>query len=104
MDNIPCKWFEHWRENHGPIGECWMEDMSGCGRDLFEDESIEMTFEEYGNCDSGCPGYEPLEVITCEKHGEFIKEYGCDGCMYDDYIECQRMGKEYCWFPQPILQ
>ena len=88
MDNIPCKWLEHWRENQSPLGsgECWPMDMTGCGHPPFTDETKEIELEHYGQCNEGCPGYEPMEVGICEKHGEFIKDWGCEDCMAEAMV------------------
>lgn len=96
MENIPCKWLEHWRENQSPLGsgEYWPMDMTDCNHPLLEDEAQEIQLENYGKCDKGCPGYEPMEVALCEKHGEYVKKWGCDGCMADDFMEIERSAAE----------
>jgi len=77
MENIPCRWLDCWTENQSPLGsgEYWPMRMSECGNPN----------ENYGDeCSPNCSGYEPMEVAICDKHGEFIKESGCDGCMAED--------------------
>jgi len=86
MDKVPCKYWEHWVENQSPLGsgEYWPMDMEDCSHPGFEDISKEIELERYGKCDENCPGYEPMEVAVCEKHGEFVKEWGCDRCMVEE--------------------
>jgi len=81
----PCKHLEHWRENQSPLGsgEYWPMDMEGCSHPGFGDTPKEVELENYGKCDEGCPGYEPMEVAICPKHGEYIREYGCGACMVE---------------------
>ncbi len=102
IENIPCKYEEHWTENQSPLGSgyYWPEEFSDCGFRGFENEKEQMKYEEYleskdFTCDKRCPGYEATEVKTCEKHGEFLAMSGCDGCMYDSYIEAEESAKEY---------
>lgn len=92
MDNIPCKYLERWVENQSPLGsgEYWPMNMEECNHPSSESERNEQQPEEYDKCDERCPGYEPMEVATCPKHGEFVKEYGCDGCLADEYEMMKR--------------
>jgi hypothetical protein len=87
MNKIPCKYLEHWVENQSPLGsgEYWPMDMEDCTHPPFGDEQKEIEFEGWGKCDETCPGYEPMEVAICPKHGEYIKNYGCEGCEADDW-------------------
>ena len=101
MENIPCKWKEHWTENQSPLGSGlnWPMEFSDCGHAGFvEDANRREKLEDYwqeNDCSPDCPGYEPMEVAVCGKHGEFLKASGCDGCMYDSYKECEESGKAY---------
>lgn len=97
MENIPCRWADTWSENLAPhgSGESWMQTFTDCAHPAFPKEDDQVKFEDYGECNGGCPGYEPMEVAVCEKHGEFLMASGCDGCMYDSYKECEEAGREY---------
>ena len=100
MNNIPCKFFAHWSENQSPLGSGlnWPMDMYDCVHPDFPDIEKQMAFEEWScnnQCSPDCPGYEAMEVTVCEKHGEFLKDAGCDGCMYDSYKECEASAAEY---------
>ena len=100
MENIPCKFLAHWTENQSPLGSGlnWPMHFSDCGHPELDSTSKQEEFEAYAEnneCSPECPGYEPLEVSVCDKHGEFLKASGCDGCMYDSYLECKKSGDEY---------
>lgn len=100
MENIPCKHLEHWSENQSPLGSGlnWPMEFEDCGHPGFEDTEKQYAFEVYvenNDCSPQCPGYEPVKVAICKKHGEFLEAAGCDGCMYDSYIECEQAAKEY---------
>ena len=85
----PCRYLEHWRENQSPLGsgEYWPMDMEDCNHPGFDNASKDAELENYGKCDEGCPGYEPMEVATCPKHGEFVKEWGCEECMVEEQYQ-----------------
>ena len=86
MNNVPCKYLEHWRENQSPLGsgEYWPMDMEDCSHIGFEDISKQIELERYGGCDVNCPGYKPMELAVCAKHGEYVKDWGCFDCMADE--------------------
>lgn len=94
ITKIPCRYLEHWRENQSPLGsgEYWPMDMEDCNHPPFEDEQKEIELEGWGACDVTCPGYEAEEVGVCSRHGEFVKRYGCEECMFEEQYIVLRPG------------
>ena len=87
MDNIPCKHFRSWYENQAPLGSgrYWPEYFEECCHPEFDDPVKEKAFRYYADncrCGKDCPGYEPVEIAVCPKHGEYIKRDGCEECRY----------------------
>ena len=75
---LSCK-YERIVIDHVPYGSTTvsMESLD-CQYDGDKDMSGEFT------CGRGCPAFEPQEVLTCPKHGE-----------YTDYCEQCRYGEEF---------
>ncbi len=86
---IPCKYYEHWRENQSPLGsgECWPMDMEDCNHPGFDNVQRQMELETYEACNENCPGYKPIETKVCPKHGLFIAKYGCESCQAEEMKE-----------------
>lgn len=97
MENIPCKYLEHWSENQSPLGSGrnWPMEFTDCAHPGFPNDSAKEEKLGDGICDETCLGYEPVEIAVCEKHGEFIRDDGCANCMHDSYLECKKSGEEY---------
>jgi hypothetical protein len=80
---IPCRFEKRWSERHDYGSTTASEEMWEC-ESLAEGEKLEQinirsNSEEV--CDRGCPGFEPVSVEICSKHGEFV--FSCDGCEND---------------------
>jgi hypothetical protein len=101
-NTLPCRFEEHWTENQSPFGSglYWPMEVGDCGRPESTDVEKEKTFVayvegEHADCNKSCPGYEPVDVDNCEKHGEFIKGEVCDGCMEEGILEAEKAAEEY---------
>jgi len=80
QDLIPCRHLASWDENQAPLGSrmYWPEHFEECQHPTIYDMVPE---DEDPQCSSQCPGYEPMEIEVCPKHGEFLVEEGCYKCM-----------------------
>ena len=82
--SVSCVYYAVTTENASPLGsgEYWPMTSYDC---LFEpeDEDLIKQFEEYGSCDEGCPGYQPVPTGYCSKHGTYELPHGCEECMVE---------------------
>jgi hypothetical protein len=88
---IPCRFEKRWSERHSSSAqeEMWECECSAEGEKL-EHINIRSNLGEI--CDRGCPGFEPVSVEVCSKHGEFV--FSCDGCESEFMEEEFRERKE----------
>lgn len=88
--DISCKFEKRWQERH-PYGSTTAEEeMWECECPAEEEKmkAIGVRIDSLKPCGCECPGYEPVVVNICNKHGEFT-DY-CDGCENEFYEEMEQ--------------
>jgi len=93
-DLIPCKFEKRWSERHDYGSTTASEEMWECECPAEGDKlkQINIRSDSGEICDRGCPGFEPVPVEVCSKHGEFVGS--CDGCENEFLEEEHRERRE----------
>jgi hypothetical protein len=82
---LPCLFSGCHYESHGFKGGRY-ECIEECGRD----QDATINWDDFdGPCGTNCPGYEPVPIENCPKHGAYIDQ--CDYCFNEQMCDAETL-------------